>query len=114
MTAALTEDLQRIEQRRQAHLETAGLAAYAKRAQWSRTATARWLDDRRDAVNAAALRLGLQLGQVSPLGKPVLPRQPGHALKTHHVRVFDRIHAALAAAASDKQRDALLVPDLFR
>ena len=62
----------------------------------------------------AALRLGIRLGNVSPLGTHVLPRQPGHALKANHPGLFDRLHTTLAAARSDEARDALLVPDLFR
>lgn len=114
MTATVTERLQRIELTRRASLEATLLTAYAKRAKWSRTDSARWLDERAPAVNAAALRLSIRLGNVSPHGVHVLPQNPGHAIKAKHPRLFDRLHTTLAAVRSDEARDALLVPDLFR
>jgi hypothetical protein len=91
-----------------------GLEQYARRATWTRAASARWLNERASAVNAAALRHGWlaltdHLGRTRPL-----PRQPGDLLKIHNTSVFDRLHARLAALPSDDAREAATVPEVCR
>lgn len=91
-----------------------GLEQYARRAKWTRSASARWLNDRASAVNAAALRHGWlaltdEMGRTRPL-----PRQPGDLLKIHNTSVFDRLHARLAALPSDDAREAAPVPEVCR
>jgi len=83
-----------------------------KRLIWSKTATARWLNDRADAVNSAALRLGWFSAQRCDGADHKIPKQPGYVLKETCSGPFQRIHARLAALPSDDARDAALVPEI--
>ena len=65
------------------------VAAWARRRKWSRTDTARWMDDRNEAVLAALRRL--------PGAWPHV-RRIGYWLKDNAPDVFNRAHARLAAA----------------
>ena len=70
-------------------LEKNHVAGWSAARKWSRTDTARWLDDRNEAVLAALRRL--------PGAWPHV-RRIGYWLKDHAPEVFDRVHARLAKA----------------
>lgn len=85
----------------------AGLRAWATRRRWSRTDTARHLDDRSEPLLALYRRR--------------FPREPiphthrfGYWLREHAPVLFDRAHTALAAAPDDPTRDRLLPTELLR
>lgn len=88
--------------------------SWARRAPWTRTCTARWLNDRADAVNAATLRTGLMPAHRSDGARHMLPKSPGDALRTNNRGAFDRIHTRLSALANDAAREAALVPEIVR
>lgn len=90
------------------------LAGYAGSRQWTKTATARWLNERAAAVNAAGLRHGWQLALDARGRNHALPLQPGYTLKERHAAIFSRIHSRLTALPSDAARDAALVPAIVR
>lgn len=80
--------------------------AYTARARWTRTATARWLDDRAPAAIAALRRL---------LRSPVPDvRQPGYWLKEHNPPLFARAHERLATLPTDAAREQAIIPDIVR
>lgn len=69
--------------------EAKKVAKWLAQRKWSRTDTARWLDDRNEAVLAALRR--------RPGAWPHV-RSIGYWLKDHAPEVFDRVHARLAKA----------------
>lgn len=85
-----------------------GLAQYAKRRRWSRTDSARWLDERSEAGLARLRRLGRECPQVS--------RRLGHWLKedARDTQYFGHIHAALAALPNDTARECAHVLDILK
>lgn len=90
-------------------------ASWVRRRKWTRTDSSRWLNDRADAVNSAALRLGLVMLQRSDgVRVPSLPKAPGDALRVNNAAAFDRIHTRLAALDGDAARDTALVPEIVR
>lgn len=89
-------------------------AKWARISKWSRTSTARWLNDRADAVNAASLRRGWQPTHRSDGWRQIMPRAPGYTLRDNHPDVFTRIHQRLSALASDEARESALVPEIVR
>jgi len=96
----------------QERLSAALQDSYQRRAIWSQTSTARWLNDRADAVNSAALRLGWFPAQRCDGAHHKIPKQPGYVLKLNASGPFARIHGRLAALPSDEAREAALVPDI--
>lgn len=82
------------------------LAAWERRKKWSRTDTARHLNDRSEPLLALYRRR--QPAQV--VGHS---RQFGYWLKEHAPAVFDRAHARLAELPDDAAREALLPTDLL-
>jgi len=79
-------------------------AAWHGRARWSRTDSARYLNDRSEAFLALLRR--------RPGAWPRHTHQLGYWLRTHTPPVFDRAHAALARALDDAARKELLPTDL--
>lgn len=77
-----------------------GQALYAKRRTWSRTDTARWLNERSPAVLAWLRR---RTGNW-----PAHSKQVGYWLKEYAPRAFDRAHERLAAGADDFARENML------
>ena len=88
--------------------------SWVRRAPWTRTCTARWLNDRADAVNAATLRTGLMPSHRSDGARHMLPKSPGDALRVNNRGAFDRIHTRLSALGNDAAREAALVPEIVR
>ena len=86
--------------------ETVMTRAAYERHKWSRTDTARFLNDRNERVLAWARRK-----LPSP---PVHAKQMGFWLKEKATTVFDRAHARLAALTSDQTREATFIEDLLR
>ena len=85
----------------------AGLAVWARRRTWSRTDTARHLDDRSEPLIALFRR-------AHPTAAPLHTHRFGYWLREHAPRLFDRAHAALTAAPDDSARERLLPTDLLR
>ena len=86
-------------------LEAKGRAAYERRRAWTRTDTARWLNER-SAPALAWLRR-------KPGAWPAHSRQIGYWVKENAPGYFDRAHARLTQITDDAAREAVLVPDLF-
>lgn len=84
----------------------AGLDAWARRRKWSRTDTARHLNDRSEPLIAYFRRR--QPSAIIPHC-----RQFGYWLKLHSPAAFDRAHQRLASAADDSVRDRLLPTELL-
>jgi hypothetical protein len=82
----------------------AGLAAWERRRKWSRTETARWLNDRHAPVLALLRRRPGQWPAYMKHGGTAI----GYWIKENAPALFDAAHATLAAAKSDDARDALL------
>lgn len=81
------------------------LTAWEKRRPaWTRTDTARHLNDRSEAILALLRR--------RPGQWPKHTHQVGYWLKEHAPALFDRAHATLAAATLDPARERLLPSDL--
>lgn len=80
--------------------------AWADRVRWSRTATARYLNDRSPALIALFRR-------TNPAQTPRHTRQFGYWLKQFAPGVFDRAHTRLAACADDAARERLLPTDFL-
>lgn len=87
---------------------TQGIASWKKnpRNHWSRTDTARWLNDRGEAALAWLRR---RPGEWPPRSKQV-----GYWLKEYAPRVFDRAHARLLAGETDDDRRAMLPGEVLR
>jgi len=85
-------------------LEAKGRAAYERRRAWTRTDTARWLNER-SAPALAWLRR-------KPGAWPAHSRQLGYWVKENAPAFFDRAHARLAQL-NEQARESVLVPDLF-
>lgn len=81
------------------------MAAWQRRRRWSRTDSARWLNDRSPAVLAWLRR---KAGSW-----PDHNRQIGYWLKAYRTRIFDRAHARLLGA-SDAEREKLLPNEALR
>lgn len=83
------------------------LAAYERRRAWSRTDTARWLNEHGEAVLAQLRRRGLE--------SPSFTKRVGFWLKeTARDRgVFDRAHGRLASL-DDSTRSVAIVPEVLR
>lgn len=74
--------------------------AWIRRKPWTRTETARFLNDRSPALLAHLRR--------SPGRWPeICPKFMGDWLKVNALPLFDHAHAALAARRSDEARDTL-------
>lgn len=80
-------------------------ASWAKRRPWSRTATARWLNDRSPSV-MAWLRL-------RPGKWPATSNSIGYWLQEHAPAVFGQVHERLLEAGSEAKRDALRVGEVL-
>jgi sugar (pentulose or hexulose) kinase len=80
--------------------------AWASKERWSRTYSARFLNDRSEALIALFRRA--HQGQL-----PRHTRQFGYWLKQHAPALFERAHVTLAACADDNQRERLLPTDLL-
>jgi hypothetical protein len=85
-------------------LEAKGRAAYERRRAWTRTDTARWLNER-SAPALAWLRR-------RPGAWPAHSRQIGYWLKEEAPEVFATVHARLAAEGQER-RDAVLIHSLL-
>lgn len=81
-------------------------AAWQRRRKWSRTDTARHLNDRAAPLIALFRRL-------HPQAAPRHSRQFGYWLKDNTPALFDRAHEKLAGAADDAARERLLPTDLL-
>lgn len=88
------------------HKRSAGEKAWAAKPHWSRTATARFLDDRSPALIALFRRS-------YPAKAPSHTRQFGHWLKIYAPALFDRAHRLLLDCADDAARDRLLPTDFL-
>lgn len=90
------------------HATAQGLAAWKKsrRSAWSRTDTARWLNDRSPAV-VAWLRRRTSTA-------PERSKQVGYWLKEFSPRTFDRAHTVLTAAPNATTRDRLLPHEVIK
>lgn len=84
----------------------AGIALYEKRRTWSRTDTARWLNDRSPAVLAWLRR--------RPGQWPGHSKQVGYWLKEYSPRVFARAHDRLAGSPDDTARETMLPREALR
>lgn len=85
--------------------EAKGRTAYEARRKWSRTDTARWLNERSASVLAWLRR--------RPGQWPAHSRQMGYWLKDHGSPLFAAVHAALEKLPA-AARDAALPGDLLR
>jgi hypothetical protein len=85
----------------QATLTSNLIKAWAKRRTWTRTDTARWIDDRSESALAWLRR--------QPGTWPVHSKKFGYWLKEHDTRRFDAAHRLLSKTRSDVARDALHV-----
>lgn len=85
-----------------------GLAAWKKNrlCRWSRTDTARWLNDRAPAVLAWLRR---RQGDW-----PLENERIGYWLNLYSRRVFDRAHARLTAGRNDEERELLLPSEVLK
>jgi len=79
--------------------------AYARRRTWSRTDSARWINDRSAPVLAILRR---RQGNW-----PAHSRSLGYWLKEHTPDLFLNAHAILAAAKDDDTRDGLLPQEVI-
>lgn len=82
------------------------LAAWERRRKWSRTDSARYLDDRSEPLLALFRR-------EHPSEPPPHTRRFGYWLKEHAPALFDRAHTRLAAAPDDDARARLLPTELL-
>jgi hypothetical protein len=84
------------------------VAEYARRRQWSRSDSARWLSARSEPVLARLRRLGREC--------PAHSHQMGAWLKevARDRATFDRAHAALLALPNDAAREAAHVLEILR
>jgi len=82
------------------------LAAWDRRRAWSRTETARWLNDRSETLLAWARR--------RIRTAPAFSRQLGYWLKDHEPAIFQRAHSRLAACANDEDRNQLVIDEVMR
>lgn len=80
--------------------------SWASRDRWSRTATARHLNDRSPALLALFRR-------AYPAKAPSHTRQFGYWLKLYAPALFDRAHRLLAGCADDAARERLLPTELL-
>lgn len=81
-------------------------AAWTKRKKWTRTDTARHLNDRAQPLLALFRR-------VHPAAAPQHSAQFGYWLKDNAPALFDRAHARLASATSDEVRAQMLPTELL-
>lgn len=81
-------------------------AAWNRRRKWTRTDTARHLNDRAQPLIALFRRL-------QPTAAPAHSKQFGYWLKDNAPAVFDRAHTRLAGAADDSARERLLPTELI-
>lgn len=86
--------------------ETALVEAWAKRRKWSRTESARWLNDRSTQL-LAYLRRRLSHA-------PSHSKQIGYWLKEYEPKLFDRAHDRLAAYKTEADRDQVLIEEVLR
>lgn len=106
MTTIVHPDMARVEA---ANRHTAqGLTQYARRRKWSRTDSARWLDERSEAGLARLRRLGRECPPVS--------KRLGHWLKeeARDQQYFSRVHAALADLHTDAAREVAHVLEIIK
>lgn len=87
----------------------ASVYSRGSRRAWSRTDTARWLDDRNAPLLALLRR---HPGVIHDYSLPSI-RFAGTMLRTHDRALFDVIHAAVARAPSDEARATLSLHDLL-
>lgn len=79
-----------------------GIAAYQRRRRWSKTDTARWLNDRHATVVAYLRRRGCgPVGNVTSVGFWLKEER--------HPELFEQIHNRLLAMENDEAREAALV-----
>ena len=81
------------------------LAWQKRRPEWTRTDTARWLNERSEPV-LAWLRRHAQRA-------PAHSRQMGYWLKEEEQAIFDRVHARLRARPAS-ERDHLMTHEVLR
>jgi hypothetical protein len=89
------------------HLSSARAAleqAWQRRRPWSRTDTARFLDDRSEPLLALLRR--------RPGEWPKHSRQFGQWLRTNQTRIFDRAHRLLAGQKDDAARERMIPSEL--
>jgi len=91
--------------RRESEAEQRRVEQYQRRRRWSRTDSARWLNDRSPAI-LAWLRRG-------PGDWPHRTDEAGYWLKEKKPSLFDAAHNRLAHESTDSARDALHVGDLL-
>jgi hypothetical protein len=84
----------------------ANIEAWARRRPWTRTDTARHLNDRSEPLLAVIRRAHPQIAAAHT-------RQAGYWLKVHAPALFDRAHKRLAAATNDDVRANILPTDLI-
>lgn len=77
-----------------------------RRPRWTRTDTARWLNDRSEPVLA-------WLRRRSPHA-PGHSRQMGYWVKENEAAIFARAHERLARCANQQDRDQLLIDEVLR
>lgn len=77
-----------------------------RRPQWTRTDTARWLNDRSEPLLA-------WLRRRSPHA-PSHSRQMGYWVKEEEPTIFARAHERLARCANSEDRDQLLIDEVLR
>lgn len=77
-----------------------------RRPPWTRTDTARWLNDRSEQVLAWLRRRRPRAPQHS--------RQMGYWVKENEPHVFSRVHEQLAACATNNDRERLLTSEVLK
>jgi hypothetical protein len=82
------------------------IEAWERRRPWTRTDSARHLNDRSEPLLAVIRRAHPQLA-------PAHTRQAGYWLKVHAPSLFDRAHKRLFAATDDTARNAILPTELI-
>ena len=82
-------------------LEKIRMASWARRRQWSKTDTARWVTDRADAVTLCVKNCPKS-------------RDLGALFRVQRLPVFDRLHKRLAEMQNDTAREQAVVTEVMR
>lgn len=95
-----------LEKARQEVKLAADLRGYEKRRKWTRTDSARWLNERSPEILAWLRR--------KPGAWPAEARQVGYWMKIYAQRHFDRAHARLLAGRDEASREAMLPGEVIK
>ena len=82
-------------------LEKIRMASWARRRQWSKTDTARWVTDRADAVKLCVKNCPKS-------------RDLGALFRAKKLPIFERLHRRLSVMESDMNREQVTVMEVLR